>query len=80
MHSETFSVDSVEELEAKLNAAIESAATAAQGRSRQGVLVTRHSYSCFTISLSEEVPFGQIREDDRTDQHGKPSAEASEQA
>lgn len=47
------------ELEQKL----EQAVFAAKGKSlalgkREGILVTRHDYNVFTVSLSDTVPFG----------------------
>jgi hypothetical protein len=44
-----------------LNAAVEIALQHAM-HSRQGILVTQHGYTNYTVALSREVPPGEIRE------------------
>jgi hypothetical protein len=59
----TVTASSRNELEQKL----EQAVSAAKSKSlalgmREGILVTRHTYNVFTVSLSDTVPFGTILE------------------
>jgi len=49
-------------LEDRLDEAVAAARAVAVQNGRQGILVTRHSYRSFTVALSDDVPFGQSRE------------------
>ncbi|UVJ38632.1 hypothetical protein [Arthrobacter sp. CJ23] len=48
----------------ELNMAVQMAAECAAEDKRQGILVTRHDFSRFTVALTPDVPFGLIRERD----------------
>ena len=52
-------------MERKLDEAVTFAKSQAIHERRQGVLVTRHDHSTFTISLTDMVPFGLTREADQ---------------
>lgn len=45
-----------------LNGAVDRAVSHAINKGGYGVLVTQHSYTFYTVALSEEVPYGQIME------------------
>ncbi|MCB5290998.1 hypothetical protein [Arthrobacter sp. SO3] len=45
-------------LEEELNIAVDKARAKAEQEGRQGILVTRHGQSRFTIEISAEVPYG----------------------
>ena len=45
-----------------LNGAVDRAIAHAMKIGRHGVLVTQHSYTFYTVALSNDVPYGQIRE------------------
>lgn len=49
-------------MERRLNEAVTAAMTRAMQEGRQGILVTQHDYDSFTVSLSDDVPFGLTRE------------------
>jgi len=49
-------------MERQLEDAVDRARTQAMRERRKGILVTRHTYDSFTVSLSETVPFGLTRE------------------
>lgn len=49
-------------MEHQLEEAMATARSAAMQDGRHGILVTRHTYDSFTISLSDAVPFGLTRE------------------
>lgn len=42
----------------QLEQAVAVARTRGRQEGRQGVLAPRHDYGCFTVALSESVPFG----------------------
>lgn len=48
----------------ELNMAVQIAAEHAEENKRRGILVTRHAFSRFTVSLTTDVPFGLIHECD----------------
>lgn len=50
-------------MEQQLNEAVTVASSMAMHERRRGILITRHSYSSFTVALSDAVPFGLTRED-----------------
>ncbi|MEY9776290.1 hypothetical protein [Arthrobacter sp. MW3 TE3886] len=58
-----FRVEGRTEMEEKLSAAVGAARQQAAGCKR-GVLVTRHEFDHFSVSLTPQVPFGLIREHD----------------
>lgn len=45
-----------------INGAVESAIAHAVKVGHHGVLVTQHSYTYYTVTLSNDVPYGQIGE------------------
>ena len=45
-------------MERQLDEAVDVAMTRAMREGRQGILVTRHAYDSFTVTLSDAVPFG----------------------
>lgn len=49
-------------MEQQLNEAVTVASSMAMHERRRGILITRHSYSSFTVALSDAVPFGLTRE------------------
>lgn len=49
-------------MERQLDEAVDVARTQAMHEGRKGILVTRHDYGFFTVTLSDAVPFGQTRE------------------
>lgn len=51
-------------IEHRLNEAVAIVRTAAMQDGLHGILVTRHNFDSFTVSLSEDVPFGLTREHD----------------
>jgi hypothetical protein len=53
------------ELYEKLDAAVAAAHTNALTNRRSGVLVTRHDFDHFSVSLSPNVPFGITQENDQ---------------
>lgn len=55
-------VQSRQELDAALDQAVQQVRRTALASPPQGILVTRHAYSEFTVALSESVPYGEIRE------------------
>jgi hypothetical protein len=54
--------DEALQIRKELNAAVERAVSHAINVGRHGVLVTQHSYTYYTVALSEDVPYGQIQE------------------
>lgn len=56
------SVSSKSQMASELTRAVQLAAERASDGEQGGILVTRHSYSRFTVALSSEVPFGTIIE------------------
>jgi hypothetical protein len=60
-----FKVDHKAELYEKLDAAVAAAHTDALTDGKQGVLMTRHDFGHFSVTLSPNVPFGIIQEDDQ---------------
>jgi hypothetical protein len=58
----TITVPNRASLERQLDAAVALAQSKAMGHPAKGILVTRHDYDCFTVALSDAVPFGLIRE------------------
>jgi hypothetical protein len=38
------------------------AATRAMGERPRGILIPHHGYACFTVALTDAVPFGRTRE------------------
>lgn len=61
-----FQVRSKAEMYDKLEAAVVEARTRALADGTHGILVTRHDFDRFSISLSLDVPFGLISEHDKT--------------
>ncbi|MET4538651.1 hypothetical protein ABIE37_000406 [Arthrobacter bambusae] len=59
----SFSFGNKNEMEEGLNAAV-NAAWWRGHEDRLGVLVTRHAFDQFSVSLTSEVPFGTVREQD----------------
>ncbi|KRE48519.1 hypothetical protein ASG92_26820 [Arthrobacter sp. Soil736] len=49
-------------MERQLDEAVKVLRARASTEDRKGILVTRHGYGSFTVSLSEAVPYGQTRE------------------
>lgn len=62
----TFFVEADEprEIEQDLNAAVDAALLHAIQDGSQGILVTRHGHSTFTVAVSSKVPYGQTMEED----------------
>lgn len=52
------------ERDLRLNAAIDMAISLATRDRAGGILVTRHAPTCFTVEVTSEVPYGQVREAD----------------
>jgi hypothetical protein len=48
----------------QFSSALERAIAAASGAKDRGILITRHHYSRYTITLSPTVPYGETREHD----------------
>jgi len=59
-----FHVSSARERDEKLASAVARAKAQALANPGPGILVTRHHYSHFTVSLTSAVPFGYINEQD----------------
>lgn len=61
----TFFVEANEpqEIERDLNAAVDAALLHAMQEGKQGILVTRHGHSSFTVALSSKVPYGETMEE-----------------
>ncbi|MCI0144124.1 hypothetical protein KNN17_21480 [Arthrobacter bambusae] len=57
-----FRVEGRLEMEKKLDAAVRSARRQAGADRRRGVLVTRHDFDHFSVSLTPRVPFGFTQE------------------
>lgn len=49
-------------MERQLEEAVKVLKARAITEDRKGILVTRHGYGSFTVSLSDAVPYGQTRE------------------
>lgn len=67
-------------LERRLDEAEAAAKAQAMQEGRQGILVTRHDYGSFTVTLSDAVPFGLTHEQTDyvdSDQRGTGDHEAS---
>jgi hypothetical protein len=64
LHIADFHVQSKNERDDKLNAAIAAARKISPGNGNRGILVTRHNFSHFSVALSPDVPFGLIVEHD----------------
>ncbi|WP_314192294.1 hypothetical protein [uncultured Arthrobacter sp.] len=54
--------DKAQQIREDLNGAVERAIGHAKKVGRHGVLVTQHSYTFYTVTLSNDVPYGQIQE------------------
>jgi hypothetical protein len=54
--------DKAQQIREDLNGAVDRAISHAKKVGRHGVLVTQHSYTFYTVTLSKDVPYGQIRE------------------
>ncbi|MGX1160950.1 hypothetical protein FBY31_0684 [Arthrobacter sp. SLBN-100] len=52
------------ERDIRLNAAIDSAMSIATKDRAGGILITRHAPAHFTVAITPEVPYGQVREID----------------
>ena len=61
-----FSPETCSERDARLNEAIDAAMSMASKDRTGGVLVTRHSPTHFTVTITAEVPYGQTQELDET--------------
>ncbi|MDR6417703.1 hypothetical protein [Pseudarthrobacter sulfonivorans] len=60
-----FRVEGTNELEEKLESAVGTARDQAlMGCHNRGVLVTRHDFDHYSVSLSPQIPFGLTREQD----------------
>lgn len=62
-----------QELESQLDRAINNGITKALNSKSQGIVLTRHNYTTFTVELSHEVPFGTTLERDQLLRSGKSS-------
>jgi predicted glycosyltransferase len=51
-------------MERQLEEAVTAAKSRAMHERRQGILITRHDHSKFTVALTDRVPFGLTREAD----------------
>ncbi|MCO4252065.1 hypothetical protein [Pseudarthrobacter raffinosi] len=49
-------------LETGLNTAVETVRRHAMRERRNGIMVTQHSFTHYTVAISREVPYGQTRE------------------
>ena len=49
-------------LERELDTAVDIVSRQARQLGRHGVMVTRHSYTTFTVAISEGVPYGRTEE------------------
>ncbi|WP_104175555.1 hypothetical protein [Arthrobacter sp. Y81] len=58
-------VDTAQQLEERLNAAVRSLQDVATRTRAHGILVTRLNPGHYTVSLSDSVPFGVTREQSR---------------
>lgn len=56
--------DAPHEIDRDLNAAVDAALLHAIQDGSQGILVTRHGHSTFTVAVSSKVPYGQTMEED----------------
>lgn len=54
--------DDARQIREDLNGAVDQAVNHALRVGRHGVLVTQHSYTFYTVTLSKDVPYGQIQE------------------
>lgn len=54
------------DVEVRLNEAIDTAMSTAARERSGGVLVTRHSPTHFTVTITAQVPYGWVREHDET--------------
>ena len=59
------SVKNRPEMESELNLAVATAIRKTKPDRLHGILVTRHDFFRFTVSLTPTVPFGLIRENDQ---------------
>lgn len=59
-----FVVATLEERDFELDRALSAAQSLASMDARLGVLVTRHDFWRFSVALTADVPYGQIRECD----------------
>lgn len=59
-----FVISTIEERDFELGKALDTAKYKASRDRKQGVVVTRHDFCRFTVSLTENVPYGMIRERD----------------
>lgn len=60
------SPETCSERDTRLNEAIDTAMSIAVKDWAGGILVTRHAPAHFTVSITGEVPYGQVREHDET--------------
>lgn len=60
------SPETIAERDLRLNAAIDMAMSIAIRAREGGILVTRHAPAHFTIAITPDVPYGQVREADGT--------------
>ena len=49
-------------LEKELDTAVDILSRQARELGRQGIMVTRHNYTTFTVAISEDVPYGRTEE------------------
>jgi hypothetical protein len=63
----------------RLNAAIDSAMSMATKNRAGGILVTRHAPAHFTVAITPEVPYGQVRETNDMTAHKQRRLSRSEQ-
>lgn len=61
----TITAENVTERDTRLNEATDVAMSVATNRSA-GVLVVRHKPEQFTVTVTDQVPYGQVREHDET--------------
>lgn len=55
-------VESAAHMHERINAAVEAVRELSSEHGRHGILVTQHSYTSYTVTLSPEVPFGMTME------------------
>lgn len=59
--------DTAHQIRNDLNSAVDRAVGRAIEIGSHGVLITQHSYTFYTVTLSDDVPYGQIQERRLTD-------------
>lgn len=54
--------DKAQQIREHLNVAVDRAIDHGRKVGRHGVLITQHSYTFYTVTLSKDVPYGQTQE------------------